>query len=136
MGLFKKENFMFNRQTMSLIIAILIVTFAVADLPQTTNLALAHFGDHTDDEHTFPSFDMQIVRWGVTFNLSCTSFFPDAPDHPWWAPPVKVCFPGIDEVAIPNGCLAITWCLGTAECTGTICPPDDDDDDDDSSGNN
>lgn len=132
---------MFNRQTMSIIIATLIVAFAVAGLPQTTNLASAHFGDHTDDEHTFPSFEMKIVRWGVTFTLSCTSFFPDAPDHPWWAPPVKVCLPpGISEVALPNGCIAITWCLVTAECTGTICPPDEVDDtsgnNDDTSGNN
>ena len=127
---------MFDRHTMGIMIATFIVAFAVAGLPQTTHLASAHFGDHTDAEHTFDNFEIQFVKWGATFTLSCTSFFAATPDHPWWAPPVKICFPpGPSEVALPNGCISITYCLGTAECTGTICPPDDDEDDD-TSGNN
>lgn len=125
---------MFNRQAMSIIIATLIVAFVALVLPQTINLASAHFGEHDDDDHTFGSFEHQLDFNGHTVTLSCVSFF--AQDHPWYATPVKVCVPGLDEVELNNGCISITLCLGTAECTGTYCPPNDDDDDDDTSGNN
>lgn len=128
MGLLKKETFMFNRQTMITIITTLVVVFAVAGLTQTTNIASAHFGDHTEAEHNYPGFTHNIQKWGVTFTLTCTSFIPNAPEHVWWAKPIpaKACFPlGPSEVALPNGCLKVTVCLGAGECSGTICPPDD-----------
>lgn len=125
---------MFYRQTMPLITATIIVAIAVLVLPQTMELASAHFGDHDDDDHTFGSFERELTFRGHTLTLACVSFF--AEDHPWYATPVKVCVPGLDEIELNNGCVSLTLCLGTAECTGTYCPPDNDADDDDTSGNN
>lgn len=93
---------MFNRQTASIIIVTLIVAFAVFAPPQTTHRASAH----DVDPHVYPSFQVQIVKWGIVYALTCTSFIPEGHMLPW---PFKICVPGIDEVAIGNGCLGSVY---------------------------
>ena len=132
---------MFNRHTMSMMIATLIVASAVFVLPQTTHLAEAH----NWDGHTFPSWDHTVevdIFGGITITVTLTGFIPDDGWHndhfPWITLPHRFCFPPGVSVDGPddNGCYSVNVCLIAGDGSATACPQEDDDDDDDSSDNN